>query len=115
MAINDMNEHPIEIGINIKSGVKFHPDTFNYPEMMRIVKQAQVLAPAGYEITITSACDGNHKSTSKHYKGKAFDFRTRDFPQNASIQTWARRLQNRLGDEYFVLIEKTHLHIQWNG
>ena len=105
--------------IRVKSGVEFLLDTWSWPEMCRIVQQAQILAPAGYEITITSGCDGKdiHKPTSKHFMGKAFDFRIRDFPANASPATWARRLQNRLGDEYFVELDepKQHLHVQWNG
>ena len=99
--------------ILIKPGVKFHPDTFRYPEMSHIIYEAHILAPSGYELTITSACDGKHKENSKHYKGKAIDFRIRDFPE--SVEVWARRLQNRLGDEYFILLESTHLHCQFNG
>ena len=105
--------------IRVKAGVEFHIDTWKWPEMCRIVWQAQVLAPAGYEITITSGCDGVgiHKSGSKHFLGKAFDFRIRDFPANASPKIWERRLQNRLGDEYYVEFDekKVHLHAQWNG
>ena len=101
--------------IHIKEGVVFHHDTFSHPEMGRLIHQAQSLSPPGYEITITSACDGNHKDGSKHYKGTAIDFRTKDFPAAASVNVWGKRLQNRLGDEYFILIEDTHLHAQWNG
>ena len=106
---------PFETRVRVKEGVFFHPDTFSHHEMSRIVSQAQILAPSGYEITITSAFDGKHSKNSKHYKGKALDFRTRDFPKNCSVSTWANRLQRRLGDEYFVLVEKTHMHVQWNG
>ena len=110
-----MERQEISILVRTKVGVKWYPETFVLPEVTRIIKQAQVLAPAGYEITITSACDGKHKKTSKHYKGKAIDFRIRDFPANASTKVWGTRLQNRLGDEYFVLLETNHLHVQWNG
>ena len=101
--------------IQIKPGVCLHPDTLCLPQVWRIIKHAQLLAPTAYEITITSACDGKHHSKSKHYTGKAFDFRTRDFPPRCKVSAWAKRLQNRLGDEYFVLEEPNHLHVQWNG
>lgn len=100
--------------IHIKPSVIFHPDTFCFP-MCQIVNQAQALAPSGYDITITSACDGTHKENSKHYKGRAFDFRTNDLPEGSDVKVWAKRLQNRLGDSFFVLIEATHMHVQFNG
>jgi len=98
--------------IRVKPGVRFHPDTW-VCGMTRILRAVEDLAPARYTITITSGCDGKHREGSKHYKGRALDFRTRDFPYSPG--TWARRIQNRLGDEYFVLVEPTHMHIQWNG
>jgi hypothetical protein len=101
--------------IKIKNGVCFHPATFRYPQMMRIPFHAAILAPGGYDVTITSGCDGKHKDGSRHYKGLAIDFRTRDFPEGCKLATWRDRLAKRLGDEYFVLIEPDHLHVQWNG
>lgn len=103
--------------IHIKPGVVFHPQSVRSPSVMRILWAAQDLAPCGYNITVTSGCDGTHKPKSKHYDGRAFDLRTRDFPKNekCSISVWVRRMQARLGDEYFVLHEEDHVHIQWNG
>jgi len=101
--------------IHIKPCVFFHHDMFRAPEMCKMIWQAQLLAPDGYEITITSGCDGKHKENSKHYRGRALDFRVNDFPAVTSIKTWAARLQNRLGDEYFVLLEPGHMHVQFNG
>ena len=106
------------MSIKIKRGVTFSHLTFIYPEVMRIIFQAQLLAPDGYGITITSGNESKkHRVNSKHYIGQAFDFRIRDFPKKAKLETWERRLQKRLGDEYFVGLEreKKHLHIQWNG
>jgi len=101
--------------IKVKPGVRFSHKTFMYPEMWRIVFQAQLLAPNGYEVTITSGCEGNHSDRSKHLTGKAIDFRIRDFPIENRITSWVTRIQNRLGDEYAVLLEADHIHIQWNG
>lgn len=101
--------------VQIKSGVKFLHQSFAFHQLWWIIYQAQLLAPDGYEITITSACDGKHAEHSKHYTGKAVDLRIRDFPKGCSVQTWAARVQRRLGDEYFVLLEDNHLHAQYNG
>jgi len=101
--------------IHIKPDVFFHHDMFRSPDMCRLIWQAQLLAPDGYDVMITSGADGTHKENSKHYKGRAVDFRINNFPTGASVKTWANRLQKRLGDEFFVLIESNHLHVQFNG
>ena len=98
--------------IKIKSGVCFHHASFMYPKVMEIIYTAQKMAPAGYEVTITSGCDGRHMINSSHYKGKAIDFRTSDFPKDLIV--WKDRIQAALGNCYFVLLEKDHLHVQWN-
>jgi len=100
--------------IKVKAGVTFHPNSFKYQQIARIIKQADRTAPNNYDPTITSACDGKHHDKSKHYFGAAFDFRIRDL-ESGHADTWSRRLQKRLGDEYFVLLEAHHIHVQWNG
>lgn len=102
------------MAIKIKSGVEISHISFALPRVMLIVYYAQLLSPEGYEVTITSGCEGKHSPRSKHHIGKALDLRIRDLPEGFA-KTWARRLQRRLGDEYFVLLEETHLHMQWNG
>ena len=101
--------------INIKPGVQFHLHTFSNSTISRIPLAAYFTSPTDYHPTITSGCDGKHKVNSKHYTGKALDFRIRDFP--ADPATWAGRMQAQLGDEYFVGLElkKNHIHVQFNG
>ena len=101
--------------IKIKPGVQFHHISFLMPEVMRIIYMVQKMAPEGYEVTITSACDGVHRVNSSHYRGKAFDFRVKDFPTDNVLTVWQERIQQALGTCYFVLLEKTHLHIQLNS
>jgi len=101
--------------IKIKSGVQFSHTSFIYPDIMRIIYIVQKMAPEGYEVTITSGCDGDHKPNSSHYTGRGFDFRTRDFPEDKNIGVWLKRIQAALGSCYFVLLEETHLHVQFNG
>ena len=101
--------------IHIKPGVQFLHSAFLWPDIMRMIYIAQKMAPDGYEMTITSACDGKHKVNSSHYRGKAFDFRTRDFPKDKDLTVWCARIQRALGSCYFVLLEKDHIHIQLNS
>ena len=101
--------------IKIKPGVQFLHSAFLWPDVMRIIYIVQKMAPDGYEVTITSGCDGKHKPTSSHYRGKAFDFRIRDFPKDRDLTVWRDRVQRALGSCYFVLLEETHLHVQFNG
>jgi len=101
--------------IHVKRGVFFHPDSFRWPEFWRMAYVAQWMAPDGYEVTITSGADGDHLVNSAHYSGHAIDLRTRDFPRDKSTKIWAKRIQDGLGNCYFVLREPNHLHIQWNA
>ena len=103
--------------IAIKSGVQFHRNSFRYHQVIRIIEQAGLPAPPKYIPTITSAAEPNapHRPDSKHWFGCAFDFRIRDLPDRKTAETWTRRLQRRLGDEYLVLLEANHIHTQWNG
>jgi hypothetical protein len=101
--------------IKIKDGVWFHSDTFKEPEMCRAFQVFQDTAPKGYDPTITSAGDGKHKHGSKHYIGMGDDWRIRDYPKNQKVEDWVNRIQKRLGDKHFVLLEKDHIHHQYNG
>ena len=101
--------------VKIKPGVCFHHMTFLLPEVLRIIYIVQKVAPMNYEITITSGCEGDHIVNSSHYKGKAFDFRIRDFPKDKHLTVWKDRIQSALGSCYFVLLEDDHLHVQYNG
>lgn len=72
-----------------------------------------VLKSFGAELVITSVNDGKHKTNSLHYKGLAFDCRSRDLaPQ---FQAHARdELKKRLGKDYDVVLEKDHFHIEYD-
>lgn len=78
------------------------------------------------EGTITSLGDGVHTAkNSKHYgtyrlnKGKmgwwidGVDFRTHYMFKN-QIMSFADELRKRLGEGYQVIIESTHLHVEWD-
>ncbi len=63
-------------------------------------------------VTITSGTDGKHSTNSLHYRGLAFDLRTYYFSASQKQQAKAI-LEYHLGPEYYVLIEKTHIHAQF--
>jgi len=99
--------------IQFKSCVVVHPDSFRSLAVIKMLWVAHVAAPEKYDITVTSAWDGIHMEGSKHYIGKAFDLRTRDFPEKG-VDKWAGRIRRYLGEDYYVLLEPTHLHMQYN-
>ena len=106
--------NPVSPMIRTKAGVVYHPDTWKIPEMWVIPFVVKMTAPPNYTPTITSGVEGRHSSNSKHYIGKALDFRIRDFPA-LGLNRWVNEIKKKLGKDYFVLLEKNHIHIHWNG
>lgn len=103
--------------MKIKEGVSLAHLT---PQMaLACVVVESVFRRGGYDATITSGSDGEHKgrpvlgdTVDPHYSGKALDFRRNDI-ENADIPDLVRSLQLCLGQEYVVILETTHVHIQW--
>lgn len=69
-----------------------------------------VFAKYGSELVITSANDGKHRQDSLHYKGRALDLRT----WHVSGREWqvAKDLQRALGDDFDVVAESDHIHLE---
>ncbi len=65
------------------------------------------------EMWITSVTDGTHKKGSFHYVGLAFDVRTRMFAE-AEVEKLADVLKRILGNEWDVVVEATHIHIEFD-
>ena len=64
------------------------------------------------DCVITEGTGGKHGVGSLHYVGLAIDLRTRDFVgEDARIAH--RMLANRLGEEYDVVYEATHIHVEF--
>lgn len=68
----------------------------------------------GYELVITSGTEpeANHKPGSLHYSGAAVDLRTRHMAE-ADKKRAADLLRARLGAEFDVVLEQTHIHIEF--
>lgn len=66
------------------------------------------------EFTITSLVDGTHSENSLHYKGLAFDFRTRDFTEEqlSSLFSYLKYRLKLYG--YDVIKEEDHIHIEYD-
>ncbi len=62
---------------------------------------------------ITSCSDGQHKTGSRHHCGKALDFRTRIF-ELRELPALVSHVESMLGPEFFVLLEATHLHVEYD-
>jgi len=99
--------------IRIKPGVEFMPTSICDPFFGVMAFVSQATAAPGYEITITSGCDGTHKPESMHYSGNAIDIRTRD--AKFDLVRWVKQIQSKLGSRYYACLEIDHIHIQFNG
>lgn len=59
---------------------------------------------------LTSGVDGEHSDYSLHYLGLAIDLRTRNLTGSEAASV-SNELSKRLGPEFKVILEPTHLHI----
>lgn len=73
----------------------------------------RILEAIGAELIITSALDGEHKAGSRHFLGLALDFRTRHLT-GLERSRFASELQAALGNQYDVVLEKTHVHVEFD-
>jgi hypothetical protein len=71
----------------------------------------------GQEAIITSGGDGKHSRTSKHYAEnnlsgmiEALDFRT----WHVDAEEIAAKARKKLGPDYDVVVEATHLHVEYD-
>jgi len=74
---------------------------------------AAVWASRGLTVTVTSGLDGSHRANSLHYVGLAEDYRTRDVPAG-QLPGMVTEIRALLGRQYDVVIEPTHLHVEFD-
>lgn len=96
---------------DVKPGVVFWPGLDERVERDIEIIDRTHMRTVGRAAYITSARDGKHSQQSLHYAGRAIDLRTRDLTQQ---QRWAlqRALADALGEDYDVILEETHLHVE---
>lgn len=67
----------------------------------------------GVACVLTEGTGGKHSRGSLHYVGQAIDLRTREFTSQAIKQSVAQEIQELLGDEYDVVLESDHIHLEF--
>jgi len=83
------------------------------PEMvLALVVCAGVYAERGRVCTLTSGLEGAHSRASLHYTGSAVDLRTRDLTPT-DVGEVAGELADRLGIDFDVVVERTHIHVEF--
>lgn len=84
------------------------------PEMLLALQVVHsIYEENGVALVITSALDGAHKQGSLHYSGYALDFRTRHVLPVVA-QSLANDIAAALGKQYDVVLEDTHLHVEFD-
>lgn len=70
-------------------------------------------AKFGFDCEVTCGPNGTHMRGSKHYVGNAFDLRTKHIPEQI-LPSIVKELTEALGEDYDVLLEATHLHVEFD-
>lgn len=73
-----------------------------------------IFVRAGQELVITSGTDSKHMIGTLHQRGLALDFRTRDLKTIAVVTAVAGQLRAALSPAYDVVVEKDHLHLEFD-
>lgn len=99
--------------MRFKEGVRVHgvkPEIIPAMMVMDSLYQGYIDYPHG--VVITSIADGQHSDNSKHYGGNAFDCRIWHLSV-AEVTRIAGEARQMLGDDYYVRVEKDHIHVDW--
>ncbi len=97
--------------IFLKDGVT--PMGLKPEALLAIIISHEVYSSFGYDLTVTSITDGVHSRQSIHEFGYAIDIRTRNIvkPDHEKI---VAKLKTALGPLYDVVLEKDHIHIEFD-
>ena len=80
--------------------------------LLALIIANDVLTSFGYDCVLTEATGGKHSSGSLHYIGNAIDLRTRHIPPIKQDEIKIK-LKEALGDQYDVVLERDHFHIEF--
>lgn len=89
------------------------------PKILHIAAALTRLGLPLRRITITAGSNGQHRTGSLHYRYRALDVRTKDFPTRDAKDELVRQLQRDLGPDYDVLLEgvgtdNEHCHVEFD-
>lgn len=96
--------------MKLKQGVKL--EGAQWQTWKAAIIAEEVMIQFGAELWITSVCDGQHKQASLHYKGLALDIRTWGI-KGRELRV-VEALKKALGDDYDVVLEATHIHVEYD-
>ncbi len=83
------------------------------PEILfAIVAAERVCAEMSVDCVVTACVDGVHQAGSLHYCGLAVDLRSRDF-RPGDLDKAIAHIKQCLGADYDVVLEKDHVHIEF--
>lgn len=98
--------------LRLKEGVslrKLSPQATLLAVVMDQIYQANGIR----DCVITSGDDGKHRPDSKHYKGDALDFRTRDLTSAKQVKVVAEA-RAALGRHFDIVLESDHVHAEFD-
>lgn len=98
--------------MKLKKGVDI---TGLQPELVLglIIAECVYRTVANVDLMVTAVKDGKHMTGSLHYKGLAADLRSKDVPE-AVLPALVSTLQSSLGDQFDVVFEANHIHIEFD-
>jgi len=92
----------------IKAGVDI--SRLKPPIRKKLPVLAQLYSTRGQELTVTSTYEGNHSEGSLHYADLAIDTELPLIYES----TFVKQLANKLGPDYDVVLEKDHVHTEYD-
>lgn len=92
----------------IKSDVSIRE--LSHPAREALSAAHRVLREEDQELVLTSTTGGEHMGGSKHYVGNAVDITGR----GACRKVWAEKIAALLGQDYDVVFERDHIHIEYD-
>lgn len=97
-----------------KSNVRFHTAQLDEVWDDALPKIHAVFEMYGLQTWITSADDSKHMPGSFHYIGLALDFRSYYWLDYIDQVELADKLAFIVGDDFDVVLEKDHIHVEYD-
>lgn len=97
--------------MNLKKGVNC--SGVNPEILLALLVADGIYQDFGYDMTVTSLKDGKHMMKSLHYVGKAADIRISNVRKMDTIHIF-KALIEALTDDFDVVLEPTHIHIEYD-
>jgi len=101
------------VSVEYKPGVKI--TGMQVETLAAIVTADGVYSRMGVpKLVVTSVTDGSHGPHSRHRVGLAADLRTFNIDESISHRDVVRELKSALGDDFDVVLESDHIHIEFD-